>query len=46
MTSHELYPYLHVGDAAAAIEFYRAAFGATEKMGLNDPSGRIGHGAP
>ena len=46
MTIHELYPYLHVGDAAAAIEFYRAAFGATEKMRLDDPSGRIGHGAP
>lgn len=43
MTIHELYPYLHVRDAARAIEFYRAAFGATEKMRLNDPSGRIGH---
>lgn len=40
---HELYPYLHVHDAARAIEFYARAFGAVEKMRLDDPSGRVGH---
>ena len=43
MEIHELYPYLHVRGAAEAIEFYRTAFGATEKLRLDDPSGRIGH---
>ena len=36
-------PYLSIKGAAAAIEFYRKAFGATETMRLADPSGRIGH---
>ena len=27
----------------AAIDFYRKAFGATEKFRLTEPSGRIGH---
>lgn len=36
--------YLTVEDAARAIEFYREAFGATERFRLTDPSnGRIGH---
>ena len=40
---HELYAYLRVSDSARAIDFYRAAFGATEKLRLTEPSGRIGH---
>jgi len=40
---HELFAYLHVRDAAAAIDFYRKAFGVSEKFRLTEPSGRIGH---
>lgn len=36
-------PYLSVRNAAAAIEFYKRAFGATEAMRLMQPDGRIGH---
>ena len=36
-------PYLCVRGGAAAIEFYTAAFGATELMRLAEPDGRIGH---
>ena len=43
MPIHELFAYLHVADAARAIEFYRQAFGATEKFRLTEPGGRIGH---
>lgn len=42
-TIHEVFPYLRVRDAAAAIGFYQRAFGATERMRLVEPSGRIGH---
>lgn len=40
---HTATPYLIVGDAASAIEFYRQAFGATELFRMPDPSGRIAH---
>src|SRR5499426_4845183 len=40
---YEMYPYLCVKDAGAAIEFYKRAFGATELFRLTEPSGRIGH---
>ncbi len=43
MHIHEVYPYLHATDAEAAIEFYKKAFGATEKFRLVEPGGRIGH---
>jgi len=43
MKVHELFAYLHVKDAAKAIEFYKQAFGAEEKFRLSEPSGRIGH---
>jgi uncharacterized glyoxalase superfamily protein PhnB len=36
-------PYLTVKNAAAAIDFYVKAFGATEELRLTEPSGRIGH---
>lgn len=43
MKIHETFPYLRVKDAAAAIDYYKAAFGVTEKFRLVEPSGRIGH---
>lgn len=36
-------PYLCVGDAARAIEFYKKTLGATELMRMPGPNGRIGH---
>jgi uncharacterized glyoxalase superfamily protein PhnB len=43
MKIKEVFAYLCVSDAAAAIDFYSRAFGATEKFRLTEPSGRIGH---
>lgn len=43
MKIRELFAYLHVNDAAKAIEFYEKAFGAKEKFRLSEPSGLIGH---
>ena len=40
---HDVYPYLRVGGAAKAIDFYVRAFGAKELFRLTEPSGRIGH---
>jgi PhnB protein len=40
---HSVTPYLIVKGAAAAIEFYKKAFGATEIMRMPQPDGRIGH---
>lgn len=39
----EVYPYLIVRDAAAAIDFYRTVFGAEEIFRLPAEKGRIGH---
>jgi PhnB protein len=36
-------PYLIVADAAGAIEFYKQAFVATERLRLVAPTGEIGH---
>lgn len=36
-------PYLIVDGAAAAMEFYKSVFGATERMRMPGPDGRIGH---
>src|SRR2546423_15716283 len=36
-------PYLIVGDAARAIEFYKRAFGAEEVYRFDAPGGRVGH---
>lgn len=36
-------PYLFVRNAARAIEFYKQAFGATEKLRMPLPGGKIGH---
>lgn len=43
MTIFEVFPYLRVKNAGAAIAFYVKAFGAEEKFRLTEPSGRIGH---
>lgn len=43
MPTHDLFAYICVADAARAIEFYRAAFGATELFRLVEPGGRVGH---
>ncbi len=40
---HELFPYLCVANAPAAIDFYVIVFGAREKFRLTEPGGRIGH---
>ena len=40
---HSITPYLAVDGAAAAIEFYRKAFGATEVMRMPAPGGKVGH---
>jgi PhnB protein len=36
-------PYLSVDDASAAIEFYGKVLGATERMRMPAPGGKIGH---
>ena len=38
-----LSPYLIVGDAAAAIDFYQKVFGAKLRLRLDGPNGKIGH---
>jgi uncharacterized glyoxalase superfamily protein PhnB len=43
MKIEEVFAYLCVSDAAAAIDFYQRAFGVKEKFRLTEPSGRIGH---
>ena len=40
---HSVQPYLIVHGAAAAIEFYKVAFGATERLRMTQKDGRIGH---
>jgi PhnB protein len=36
-------PYLSIDGASAAIDFYSKVFGATERVRMPDPDGRIGH---
>ena len=40
---HTVTPYLSVEDAAAAIEYYKSAFGAKERVRMEAPDGKIGH---
>jgi PhnB protein len=40
---HTVTPYLIVQGAAAAIEYYKKAFGAIEKVRMDAPGGKIGH---
>jgi PhnB protein len=40
---HTVTPYLIIKGAAAALDFYKKAFGAVEKMRMPMPDGRVGH---
>ena len=40
---HTATPYLIIKGAAAGIEFYKRAFGATELFRMDAPGGKIGH---
>jgi PhnB protein len=40
---HSVTPYLAIDGAAAAIAFYKQAFGATEVMRIAGPAGKVGH---
>jgi PhnB protein len=43
MKIEEVFAYLCVSNATAALDFYKKAFGAIEKFRLTEPSGRVGH---
>ncbi len=36
-------PYLYIDGAAEAIEFYTQVFGATQRVRMDGPDGRVGH---
>ncbi len=40
---HSVTPYLYIDGAAAAIDFYKKAFGATEVLRMPGANGKIGH---
>ena len=40
---HSVTPYLYIKGAAKALEFYKKAFGATEKFRMPMADGRVGH---
>jgi PhnB protein len=40
---HAVTPYLALDEAAEAIEFYKKAFGAKERVRMDAPGGKIGH---
>jgi PhnB protein len=40
---HSVTPYLVVDGAERALDFYRRVFGATERMRMSAPGGKIGH---
>lgn len=40
---HSITPYLVIKGAAAAIDFYKSVFGATELVRMPQPDGRVGH---
>jgi PhnB protein len=40
---HTVTPYLAVDDANAAIEYYKKAFGAKERLRMDAPDGTVGH---
>ena len=40
---HTVSPYLAVEDVATAIDYYKKAFGATERVRMEAPDGKIGH---
>jgi len=40
---HTLTPYISVDDTAGAIDFYKQAFGAKERVRMDTPDGKVGH---
>lgn len=40
---HNVTPYLVIAGATAAIEYYKKVFGATERMRMDAPGGKVGH---
>jgi PhnB protein len=40
---HTITPFLSLDDASGAIEFYKKAFGATERLRMPMPDGKIAH---
>jgi PhnB protein len=40
---HTATPYLYIKGAAAAIDFYKKAFGAVERFRMGGPDGKVGH---
>jgi PhnB protein len=40
---HTVTPYLTLDDAAAAIDYYKQAFGAKERVRMDTPDGKVGH---
>jgi PhnB protein len=40
---HTVTPYLTLSDAASAIDFYKRAFGATERFRMDRLDGKVGH---
>lgn len=40
---HEITPYLAIRGAAKAIDFYKRAFGAKERLRMDAPGGMVGH---
>lgn len=40
---HSITPYLVVQGASGAIDYYKKVFGATERMRMDAPGGRVGH---
>jgi len=40
---HSVQPYLMLDNTAKAIDFYQKAFGATERLRMKQPDGRVGH---
>jgi PhnB protein len=40
---HSVTPYLIVDGAAKALDFYKRVFGATERMRMPGPDGKVGH---
>jgi PhnB protein len=40
---HTVTPYLTLDDAAAAIDYYKKAFGAKERIRMDMPNGKVGH---
>jgi PhnB protein len=40
----QITPYLTIGGASAAIDYYGKVFGAKERLRMAEPDGKIGHG--